>query len=214
MKQFEVDYDIKKVFEKNERKKHPLWIKRRKVRIALLLMPILITIIIYFSLNLEEAMSDIPEWIPLMRANIAICIGMLSLMPWALYFPISIYNVLHEFRNRNNENIFISDESIRYIFHIKKYDEQYMQEDRIDFKDIKSIIYNKYHERVEVYGRVQDIWYSDYFKKKIGKRKNYSKPGSKVRFHLYFNDNKEILKMIEERSPVEIETVNVPNYDE
>ena len=214
MKQFEVDYDIKKIFEKKERKKHPLWIKRRKVRIALLLMPILITIIIYFSLNLEEAMSDSPEWIPLMRANIAICIGMLSLMPWALYFPISIYYVLEEFRNRNNENIFISDESIRYIFHIKKYDDQYMKELKIDFQDIKSIIYNKYHERVEVYGILQDIWYSDYSKRKIGNSENFYGEKAKVRFHLYFNDNKEILRLIEERSPVEIEVVNKPAYDE
>lgn len=210
MKQFEVDYDIKTIFEKTERKKHPLWIKRRKVRIVLLLMPILITIITYLLLNFE---ADIKDDI-LMRANLAICAGILSSIPCTLYFPISIYNVLHEFRNRDNENIFISDESIRYVFHIKKYDEQYIQEDRMDFKDIKSIIYNKYHERVEIYGRLQDIWYSDYSKKKIGKRKNYSKPGSKVRFHLYFNDNKEILKMIEERSPVKIEVVNLPAYDE
>ena len=68
MKQFEVDYDIKTIFEKTERKKHPLWIKRRKVRIVLLLMPILITIITYLLLNFE---ADIKDDI-LMRANLAI----------------------------------------------------------------------------------------------------------------------------------------------
>lgn len=74
-------------------------------------MPIIIAIITYFSLNFE---ADIKDDI-LMRANLAIFAGIFLSIPALIYIPVSIFNVLYEFRCRNNENIFISKEILKMI---------------------------------------------------------------------------------------------------
>lgn len=81
----------------------------------------------------------------------------------------------------------------------------------IFYRHIRRIVYNQYHNRIYIYGKVKCIYYKNYRRNPEDNTwYNDKKKSAHIRLTMIFHNNREILEQIKKYSPVEIEVVNHP----
>lgn len=188
MKQFFHDIDLKHKIQKEQYKKHPKWKSRRWVRIILVILAILMGIYGFLSMSKEDLV-----------VSIILNFGgmtLLGLIPWIGYTKALKGSCNCVVNYREHDTVVINDDSFVYIYHPSNVDDiNIFDELQIKYSDITSIIYNKYHKRVDLYGKIRQRRYINIKKGKYTRNKNLNNKESRIRLYLYFNDNEEILEI-------------------
>lgn len=86
----------------------------------------------------------------------------------------------------------------------------YYQEDIFEYTKIQRLVYNEYHERLDIYGRSKNIQYWNYFTGEIGSERGLKSKDNRVRFFLYYKDSKDFINTVVEKSGVQLEIINYP----
>lgn len=209
MKQYNTNLEIKKSIMKTQYKKHPKWGQRKIVRIILLILPIAIGGLIYANLDLSNSLFAETGFDKVMQVSIAVCCGVIGIIPWLIYIKTLRATCSCVVNYRQNDTLILDENEIKYIYHPEnQYDLKIYQELDMKYEDIRKVVYNVYHNRLDIYGRLKEIWYSDFEKGKVGRTKNQNKEDTRIRLYLYFNNSEDILSEIKVKSPVRVEEIN------
>ena len=213
-KEYKVNHKEKARIKKRQIKKHPKWKKRKWVRyiliviiiVALIIIPSLpwiATEFIFDGKHIEEIEFDtLLDTLYVSFGLIAVCI----VMPTFLYFR-SLKNTCADNINYYlNETLILSDDGLEHGFIPNNSTKNSYTLDRIRYRDIRRMVINTYHERLEIYGDMKFIMYSNYAKDQIQFIKNHK--NSKRRFYLYYENKEDLIKTLEEQTGIKVKVIN------
>lgn len=201
MKEYSVDLMLKKKIQKTQYKKHPKWKKRLWVRIILGIFSILMGVYGLVSIEAESLIEAVIMNFGMMT--------LLGTIPWIIYTKVLQNSCMCVVDYREDDSIIMDENGLKYLYHPSNANNRKSyQRLEIDFENITKLIFNKYHERIDIYGKHCEVWINNIENSKKSKRKNVNKQGTRIRLYLYFDDNEEILRVIEKNSPVSIEIID------
>ncbi len=213
-KEYKVNHKEKARIKKKQIRKHPKWKTRRWVRyilIAILIAALIIlpslpwtaTDFIFDGKSLEEIEAN--TLYEICSASIAIVIIFIG-MPVFLYFR-SLRNTCADGINYYlNETLILSDDGLEYGFVPNNSTRNSYTLDRIIYKDIRRLVLNTYHERLEIYGDMKLTMYSNYEKNQIQFIENDK--NSKRKFYLYYENSEDLIRTLEENTGIKVQVIN------
>ncbi|GKX64779.1 hypothetical protein [Inconstantimicrobium mannanitabidum] len=211
MKQYYPNPKLKRILERTQYKKHPKWSKRKWVRRILAMIGPIATIIFYFYFSKNSKLQYDGEDLFSMNVMMAVGMGIFALIPYIGYRKALEGSCVTDSRDRDNDTLVITDEELKYIYHPSyKSNIVLFTEFQIRFKDITKIIYNTYNNRVDIYGKQKEIYYKDFTTGEIARIADVDDPNETIRLYLYFEENEEILKTLQERSTAETKIIDYP----
>ncbi|GKX64775.1 hypothetical protein [Inconstantimicrobium mannanitabidum] len=213
MQQYYPDPKLKRILERTQYKKHPKWAKRKWVRrILAMIVPISGIIIYFYNINTPKPIYVQDElFIKVTNISIPLCMAIFFSIPYIAYRKILEGSCVTDSRDRDNDTLVITDEELKYIYHPSyKSNMVLFTEFQIRFEDITKIIYNTYNNRVDVYGKQKEIYYRDFTTGEIARVADIDDPNETIRLYLYFEENEEILKTLQERSTAEMKIIDYP----
>ncbi|WP_102399795.1 hypothetical protein [Haloimpatiens massiliensis] len=211
MKQYYPDPKLKRKLQRTQYKKHPKWHKRKWVRRILLLLAPIGGILSFFRYRFENGMFAQDGVDGIVRVTTAVSMGIFASIPYFVYRKALEGSCECVVNYREHDTVVITDEDIKYIYHPSNRDNiKLFHQFEIKFNDITKMIYNTYHQRVDIYGKQKEIYYSDVTTGEIGRTEEVDKPDERIRLYLYFEGNEEIVKTLEEKSGVQMEKRDYP----
>ncbi len=213
-KEYKVNYSEKKRIKRKQIRKHPKWDKRKWVRYGLVVILILLLIIIpargwfmteqvYDGKSIDEVgIKTLLMGSEMSFSSIAFFIG----MPVFLYFR-SLKNTCADSINYYlNETLILSDDGLEYGFVPNNSSTNQYTLDKIKYRDIKRLVVNTYHERLEIYGDMKLTVYSNYEENQILYIENHK--DDKRRFYLYYENNEDFIRTLEENTGIKVQVIN------
>jgi len=213
-KEYKVNYSEKKRIKIKQIRKHPKWDKRKWVRYILIVI-VIATLIILPSLpwtatdfifdgkNIEEIKAN--TLYNICSASVGIVIMFIG-MPVFLYFR-SLKNTCADSINYYlNETLILSDDGLEYGFVPNNSSTNEYTLDRIKYRDIKRMVVNTYHERLEIYGDMKLTVYSNYEENQILYIENHK--DDKRRFYLYYENSEDFIRTLEENTGIKVQVIN------
>lgn len=205
-KKIYVDSKLKKDIVKTQYKKHPNWARDRKINVALHVGAVVLAIILWSWIRTEpKTHSENNEFV---SAFVALAgYAFLWVIPYVHYVMVKQSNN-NQINRRVYEEIVLTDDVIRDVYVLNSKREYNGLE--VNYNWIQRIVYNTYHNRIDIYSKYTSIKYSNYEKGEEYYRRNIKGQGSVVRIYLYFDNNEEILKTLESKSRVVMERIDYP----
>ena len=200
LKTFSVDMELKENMYKEQVSKSPIW-KRKRWTLAILILGALIctgyVIVLY---------DDV-----LVKIVAGIIIFLITMMPGMAYFNYLITKCSDRFYQRTGDYMVIKEHSISHMYHEKSamLETRYIQEE-VNYDSIKRIVYNKYHNRIDVFGQRYYTICDDLRNPEWEKLKRRDSKPNRSRFYLFYENNEEILDMLKEKTGIEFEVINYP----
>ncbi|WP_346894396.1 hypothetical protein [Clostridium sp. UBA7503] len=213
-KEYKVNHKEKRRIKKKQIRKHPKWKKRKWVRYILIVVVIASLIIlpslpwtatefIFNGRHIEEIGSNTlfnNFCLSFLFTIVLIC------MPVFLYFR-SLRNTCADGINYYlNETLILSDGGLEYGFVPNNSTRNSYTLDRIIYKDIRRLVLNTYHERLEIYGDMKLTMYSNYEKNQIQFIENDK--NSKRKFYLYYENSEDFIRTLEENTGIKVQVIN------
>lgn len=202
---YEVDKKLKKEIRREQIKKHPKWEQRKIVRIILniLLFAVVTCSVILTVVEINLYNQGVVEaYDAIMNAYIPIAMLILFIvLPIGLYYRALNDTCSEKMRYVLNESLVLNDDGIEYGFTFNDGSNAYIV-NKIDYADIRKIVINTYHKRVDIYGDLKTIRYTDYKNDIIEKTlrsKNY-----KRRFYSYFKEMNKFIDIVSEKSGAKV----------
>ncbi len=211
IKEFKVDDEKFKQIYNTQYKKHPKWNRtawiRKTINIATIIIPMII--LVYGYIVIDKSKND---WImqsylvPYISASIII-------YGWGIIIQRCYIRILRFkcdciVNFKLNESLILKDEYFENGYKPNgegtstTYDVMQVRYDEID-----RLVLNKYHNRLRLYANIKDTRYYDYEKRK----KDYSfEEKGDMAFYLYYENSDEFLKILSEKSGIEIEIIDYP----
>ena len=207
MKIYEEDYKLVQKMRKKQRKRHPNWEKSKKLRFILWGCSITITILmILYSFFVFEGIFDRLLGSFFCGAGAFI----IASIPAAIY-TIAVAEECEDFIGRDkNEFIVIEDKIIKYGYQSNKDRGNQYTVDELQYTKIQRIVYNKYHERIDIYGNRTKVCYENYQTGEVGGSRGVKGKKSKMRIYLYFKDCDDMLENILKHTNVKPEIIDYP----
>lgn len=206
MKQFEVDEKKRLKFMLTQHKKHPKWKKRAWVRRMLLVFFLISSTWIGIVGYMQNSNRGISMFILGFTG-----MGLITIVPYIIYYFALRQTCRSGVDYKTKETLILTDsEFINTYLHINAKRYYKYQRDTFKYTKIQRIIYNEYHEFLDIYGYYKKIWYRDYFKNIIGTERGIRDKNNKLRLFLYYDNNEELINTLVEKSNVKLETVNHP----
>ncbi|GKX64778.1 hypothetical protein [Inconstantimicrobium mannanitabidum] len=212
MKQYYPNPKLKKICERTQYKKHPKWPKRKWVRRILFIIGPIVGVMFYLNISKQKPLIELDEdYVNTMDVITGFGMGILALIPYMVYWKVLEGSCVTDSRDRENDTLVITDEEIKYIYHPSyKSNRVLFTEFQIKFEDITKIIYNTYNNRVDIYGKQKEIYYRDFTTGEIARVADIDDANETIRLYLYFEENEEILKILQERSTAETKIIDYP----
>ncbi len=213
-KEYKINYSEKKRIKRKQIRKHPKWEKRKWVRYILIVI-VIATLIILPSLpwtatdfifdgkNIEEIKAN--TLYNICSASVGIVIMFIG-MPVFLYFR-SLKNTCADSINYYlNETLILSDDGLEYGFVPNDSSINNYTLGRIKYRDIKRLVVNTYHERLEIHGNMKLTVYSNYEENQIKYIENQK--DIKIRFYLYYENSEDFIRTLEENTGIKVQVIN------
>lgn len=213
-KEYKVNYSEKKRIKRKQIRKHPKWEKRKWVRYILIVI-VIATLIILPSLpwtatefvfdgrHIEEIGSNTlfnNFCLFFLFTIVLIC------MPVFLYFR-SLKNTCADSINYYlNETLILCDSGLECGFLPNDSSINNYTLGRIKYRDIKRLVVNAYHERLEIYGDMKLTVYSNYEDNQIKYIENQK--DIKIRFYLYYENSEDLIRTLEENTGIKVQVIN------
>ncbi len=213
-KEYKVNYSEKKRIKRKQIRNHPKWDKRKWVRYILIVIVIAALIIlpslpwtatdfIFDGKNIEEIKAN--TLYNICSASVGIVIMFIG-MPVFLYFR-SLKNTCADSINYYlNETLILSDDGLEYGFVPNDSSINSYTLGRITYRDIKRLVVNTYHERLEIYGDMKLTVYSNYEENQIKYIENQK--DIKIRFYLYYENSEDFIRTLEENTGIKVQVIN------
>ncbi len=213
-KEYKVNYSEKKRIKRKQIRNHPKWDKRKWVRYILIVIVIAALIIlpslpwtatdfIFDGKNIEEIKAN--TLYNICSASVGIVIMFIG-MPVFLYFR-SLKNTCADSINYYlNETLILSDDGFEYGFVPNDSSINSYTLGRITYRDIKRLVVNTYHERLEIYGDMKLTVYSNYEENQIKYIENQK--DIKIRFYLYYENSEDFIRTLEENTGIKVQVIN------
>ncbi len=213
-KEYKVNYSEKKRIKRKQIRNHPKWDKRKWVRYILIFIVIAALIIlpslpwtatdfIFDGKNIEEIKAN--TLYNICSASVGIVIMFIG-MPVFLYFR-SLKNTCADSINYYlNETLILSDDGLEYGFVPNDSSINSYTLGRITYRDIKRLVVNTYHERLEIYGDMKLTVYSNYEENQIKYIENQK--DIKIRFYLYYENSEDFIRTLEENTGIKVQVIN------
>jgi hypothetical protein len=220
LKKYVVNKDLKKEFKKTTYKKNPEWAKRKKTRVILYSLMVLLPIIVFLSLyRNSDFVLFVIDSEKVTESDQLISAGFLSLSTFVMFWTFAVYYYRKTKRNCSGalhymqyEALALDDEGINLSQHQKEslhYQSAYVQS--IDYEDITKLVFNKYYNTLEVYGKITEAYYYDIRILDPAYTEVYeAKEGKGLIFYLYYDDSEDFVNEVVERSNKELIVVNDP----
>jgi cbb3-type cytochrome oxidase subunit 3 len=215
IKEYKVDFEKKRKLKRLQIRKHPKWEKRKLIRYSLIFIMTMLLVgsIILPWTRKELFVKDIMSYTMNNEDIINIMFFLIVMVVIFICIPVFLYlralrNTCADGINYHLDEILILDnEGIQYEFipNNRVLNKGYVI-DKINYKDIKKIVLNSYHNRLDVYGDMRLTMYSDYSKNKIQFTENHR--DDKRRYYLYYENNEEFIKILEEKTNIKIQIIN------
>ena len=200
MKIYEEDYKLVQKMRKKQRKRHPNWKKSKKLRFILWGCSIAITIAIgiygFFTLGglLGSFFGGLGAFI-------------IASIPAAIY-TIAVAEECEDFIGRDvNQVIILDDDMVKYGYKFERQRGKEYTIDQLKYTRIQRIVYNKYHERIDIYGNKTEVCYKNYEMGEVGGSRGKK---AKMRIYLYFKDCDDMLENILNHTNVKPEIIDYP----
>ena len=199
MKTFKVDMELKKKMNKEQIMKHPKWKKRLWVIVTLVLAAIGFTIYSILPLELFDKIA------------FGTIMLVVSLIPAYFYMIFLHATCADAIPRRLDDIIAIKDYSISHMYREinDNIPTRYVQEE-VNYDSIKRIVYNKYHNRIDIFGQRYYTYCNDLRNPKWKKSTLGDPNPYKSRFYLFYENNDEILEILKEKTGLEFEVINYP----
>jgi hypothetical protein len=236
IKEYTVDQQKKKKTVKTQRRIHPRWTKRKNIRTILYSLCVIIppAFTLYGWSHPEEFNPKGPEFL--------IIWGYFAISTFFIWLPTLIYckqlseSCVKEIRERIKESLMLLEDRLQSGYH-SYYDRNYSEYTvyEIKYSDIEKLTFNKYHNRLAVFGKFKTTKYDIYEENLVGTIREQEEDGKikithyrknnpvkaeyddrikdsdkLMRFYLYYNNNDDFVKTLSERSGVIVEVVNYP----
>ncbi|KEZ85705.1 hypothetical protein IO99_12940 [Clostridium sulfidigenes] len=213
-KEYKVNYSEKKRIKRKQIRNHPKWDKRKWVRYILIVIVIAALIIlpslpwtatdfIFDGKNIEEIKAN--TLYNICSASVGIVIMFIG-MPVFIYFR-SLKNTCADSINYYlNETLILSDGGLEYGFVPNNSSTNQYTLDRIQYRGIKRLVVNTYHERLEIYGDMKLTVYSNYEENQILYIENHK--DDKRRFYLYYENSEDLIRTLEEKTGIKVQVIN------
>lgn len=206
MKQFEVDEKKRLKFMLTQHKKHPKWKKRAWVRRILIGIFLILSIAYGISLYIENNREDIYMFFLGFMS-----MGILSGIPYIIYYFTLRRTCRSDVDYKTKETLILTDsEFINTYLPINAKRHCDYEKDVFKYTKIQRIVYNEYHQFLDIYGYYKTTWYIDYFNNIIGTERGIRDKNNKLRLFLYYDNNEDLINTLVEKSNVKLETVNHP----
>jgi hypothetical protein len=214
IKEYIINNDIHRVLMKSQYKKHPKWAKRRLVRTILFLIPVALAVFVFLFLydNKEysafiDASGHVSTANTILNAlTFASSIFVLTLIPYICYYKSIKDKCDDEVMFKHREVLFLTESGIRNGFNPRLnsgYTAYNINE--INYTDIIGLVFNEYHSRLTVHGKVKVTCYDNYEENRIRYTKEYE--GGGRRFYMYYYNSDNFINTLSERTNIPVETV-------
>lgn len=207
MKIYEEDYKLVQKMRKKQRKRHPNWEKSKKLRYILWGCSITITILMaLYSFFVFEGIFD------RLLGSFFCAAGafIIASIPAAIY-TIAVAEECENFIGRNTKQVIILDnDMIKYGYKFERQRGKEYTIDQLKYTKIQRIVYNKYHERIDIYGNRTEVCYKNYEMGEVGGSRGIKGKKSKMRIYLYFKDCDDMLENILKHTNVKPEIIDYP----
>ncbi len=213
-KEYKVNYSEKKRIKRKQIRNHPKWDKRKWVRYGLVVILILLLIVIpargwfmtehvYDGKSIDEVgIKTLLMGSEMSFSSIAFFVG----MPVFLYFR-SLKNTCADSINYYlNETLILCDSGLECGFVPNDSSINNYTLGRIKYRDIKRLVVNTYHERLEIYGDMKLTVYSNYEENQIKYIENQK--DIKIRFYLYYENSEDLIRTLEENTGIKVQVIN------
>lgn len=206
MKQFEVDEKKRLKFMLTQHKKHPKWKRRAWIRRILTGIFLILSIAYGISLYIENNREDISMFILGFTA-----MGLISIIPYIVYYFALRQTCRSGVDYKTKETLILTDsEFINTYLPINAKRHCDYEKDVFKYTKIQRIVYNEYHEFLDIYGYYKVTWYIDYFKNITGTERGIRDKNNKLRLFLYYDNNEDLINTLVEKSNAKLEIVNHP----
>jgi hypothetical protein len=128
------------------------------------------------------------------------------------YFASLRHTCFDESNFKLRETLFLTDKGIQNVFHpLDESESNYMIQEIIPYDEIVKLIYNEYHERFQVFGKLQITRYLNYERNVVDHKIDYqAQDGYSSRFYLYYENSEDFMNTVSEKSGLPIEHINYP----
>jgi hypothetical protein len=205
LKEYAVNGGLQWELSKRQLKRHPKWRKSRWIRRILLTLCIVAPIVgVFFSLSnpgfafreLDGSVADIDNIL-----NICFSILFFSVIPLIItlpYFAVLRGKCFDESNYKSNETLCLTDDGIQNVFlPSDEMSSDAMFEEQMPYEGMDRLIYNEYHERFQVFGKLKSIKYLDYQKGTIDyKEEHKSKKGYSRSFYAYYENFEDFMNTV------------------
>lgn len=207
MKQYEVDRKLRLKLIMTQHKKHPKWKKRAWLRwfwkIFMIVGSILVGVMFYKG---EEGRSISDFFVGFISGLLIFWIPSMS------YYFILRKTCRSFIDYKENETLILTDKEIRNVYLPQDAKRICMyEEDIFQYTKIQRLVYNEYHQNLDIYGIYKKIWYKNYNTGEIALERGIRDKNNKLRLFLYYDDNHGLMDTISQKSGVKIEVVNYPS---
>ena len=206
MKQFEVDEKKRLKFMLTQHKNHPKWKKRAWIRRILIGIFLILSIAYGMSLYIENNREDIYMFFLGFMS-----MGILSGIPYIIYYFTLRRTCRSDADYKTKETLILTDsEFINTYLPINAKRHCDYEKDVFKYTKIQRIVYNEYHQFLDIYGYYKTTWYIDYFNNIVGTERGIRDKNNKLRLFLYYDNNEDLINTLVEKSNAKLEIVNHP----
>jgi hypothetical protein len=219
LKEYEVNQTRRWDLAKKQIKRHPKWNKRKWVRWTLLTLCIAAPIVgVSFALTnpgivfreLDGSVANID-----IILNICFSVLVFSMFPGMVtlpYFASLRGTCFDESNYKLQETLCLTDEGIQNIYHpLDASESNYAIQAIVPYHGITKLVYNNYHERLQVFGEQQVTRYLNYERNVVDyKVVHQPNEGYSRRFYAYYENFEDFMNTVSEKSGLPIEHINYP----
>lgn len=204
---------------KKQVKRHPKWKKRKWVRWTLLTLCTAAPIVgVSFALTnpgivfreLDGSVANID-----IILNICFSVLVFSMFPGIVtlpYFASLRHTCFSESNYKLQETLCLTDEGIQNVYHpLSATESSCANQESMPYSGMVKLVYNEYHERFEVFGKLKSITYINYERNVVDYAENHeANEGYSRRFYAYYENFEDFMNTVSEKSGLPIEYINYP----
>ncbi|WP_156625322.1 hypothetical protein [Clostridium tertium] len=205
IKHFDTDKKLRTKVIRKHRSKHPKWRKASIVMIIILIITILLAAIAsyYFEINSFGFNGEIDK---IMLLTVTLVFTILFSVPNLFYYRHMRFKVCNnDVDSTFFDEVIFDNDIFKYTYYDKEYDRYSLCRGcEIEYRKIIKITYNPKSFELKVYGTFYNVDYNDRATGEV-KRKNKCKSSESFNIYMYYYENEEIMRLLEDKTNKKIE---------
>jgi hypothetical protein len=181
----------------------------------MILLPILVFLGLYKNSDFVLFVIDSDK---VTESDQIISAGFLSLSTFVMFWTFAVYYYRKVKRNcagaittRTYEVLFLNDDGMNFSYHQNNsiHDRSLLVQE-IRYEDISKILINKFHNRIQLFGKIKETYYYDFAIKKPAYVDKGEDKEQSIRIYLYYDNSEDFVNELIQRSKVEPVVINEP----